>query len=229
MLRVAELHAFYGDSHILHGVALHVPPGGRVALLGRNGAGKSTMLKSIMNAGPVTRGSVTFEGTELGRMPAFRRARLGLCLVPEDRRIFTHMTVLENIRFAMRGADRDAEGVLAQFPMLTALGARLGGQLSGGQQQMLAMARAVAARPRLLLLDEPTEGLAPVIVEQMAEDVTTLAAREQLALLVCEQNLWFARACTDQVAIIDSGSIVFTGDWSDFERNEDIAHRYLAV
>ena len=229
MLRVADLHAFYGDSHILHDVALHVPPGGRVALLGRNGAGKSTVLKSIMNAGPTTRGSVVFEGAELGRMPAFQRARRGLCLVPEDRRIFTHMTVLENIRFAMRGGDRDAEAVLAQFPMLVALGARLGGQLSGGQQQMLAMARAVAARPRLLLLDEPTEGLAPVIVEQMAEDVAALAAREKLALLVCEQNLWFARACTDHVAIIDSGSIVFAGDWNDFERNEDIAHRYLAV
>jgi branched-chain amino acid transport system ATP-binding protein len=229
MLRVTELDAFYGDSHILHGISLHVSPGGRMALLGRNGAGKSTLLKSIMNAGPRIQGHVVFDNTDLARLPTFRRARLGLCLVPEDRRIFAHMTVLENIRFAMPDRTASAEAVLANFPMLAELGARLGGQLSGGQQQMLAMARAVAARPRLLLLDEPTEGLAPVIVEQMAADVSALAARESLTLLICEQNIWFARACTDRVTIIDSGSIVFAGDWNDFERNEEIAHRYLAV
>jgi len=228
MLKVTELDAFYGGSHILHRVCLTVPQAGRVALVGRNGAGKSTLLKSVMNAGPRTEGTITFGSQALGTLPAFRRARLGLCLVPEDRRIFGHMTVLENIRFAMRTAG-DPASVLAHFPMLAGLEARLGSQLSGGQQQMLAVARAVAAQPRLLLLDEPTEGLAPVIVEQMAEAVRSLAARERLALLLCEQNLWFARACTEHVYILDGGTIVFSGDWDSFDRNEATVHRYLAV
>jgi ABC-type branched-subunit amino acid transport system ATPase component len=232
MLRVIDLDAFYGESHILHGVTLHVPPGGRVALLGRNGAGKSTVLKSIMNAGPRAQGTIAFADAELGGSPSFRRARLGMCLVPEDRRIFTHMTVLENIRFAARGVGalgQTPEAVLAQFPILADLGQRYGGQLSGGQQQMLAVARAVAASPRLLMLDEPTEGLAPVIVEQMAASVRALADRGQFALLLCEQNLWFARQCTDQLYIIDSGSIVFAGDWDSFDRDGEIAQKYLAV
>ena len=232
MLAVTELHAFYGDSQILHGIELLVPERGRVALLGRNGAGKSTLLKSIMNAGPRVQGGIVFDGADLGGLASFRRARRGLCLVPEDRRIFTHMTVLENIGFAMRAAsvrDGTPEAVLARFPILAALGGRLGGQLSGGQQQMLALARAVAARPRLLLLDEPTEGLAPVIVEQMAADVLALASEGGPALLICEQNLWFARRCTEHVYIIDSGAIVFSGDWASFDRNAETAHRYLAV
>ena len=232
MLKVTELQAFYGDSQILHGVSLEVPRGGRVALLGRNGAGKSTLLKSIMGAGPRVQGGIAFEADDLTGLPTFRRARRGLCLVPEDRRIFTHMTVLENIAFAMRGAavqEGTPEQILAGFAILAALGDRLGGQLSGGQQQMLALARAVAARPRLLLLDEPTEGLAPVIVEQMARQVAALAGAHGPALLLCEQNLWFARHCTDHVYIIDSGTIVFSGDWARFDRDAEIAHRYLAV
>jgi branched-chain amino acid transport system ATP-binding protein len=232
MLRVIDLDAFYGESHILHGITLHVPPRGRVALLGRNGAGKSTLLKSIMNAGPRAQGTIAFDDAVLGAAPCYRRARLGMCLVPEDRRIFTHMTVLENIRFAARGVGavgQTPESVLAQFPILADLGQRFGGQLSGGQQQMLAVARAVAARPRLLLLDEPTEGLAPLIVEQMAASVRTLADRGDFALLLCEQNLWFARQCTDQLYIIDSGSIVFAGDWDSFDRDGEIAQKYLAV
>ena len=231
MLAVTDLHAFYGDSQVLHGITLEVPSGGRVALLGRNGAGKSTLLKSIMNAGPRVQGGVVVDGADLGGLATFRRARLGLCLVPEDRRIFTHMTVLENIGFAMRAASVPGEpdAVLARFAMLAPLGGRLGGQLSGGQQQMLALARAVAARPRLLLLDEPTEGLAPVIVEQMAADVSALASAGGPALLVCEQNLWFARRCTDHVYIIDSGATVFSGDWASFDRHAHVVQRYLAV
>ena len=173
MLEVRELDAFYGDSHILHGAQVSVKAGQRVALLGRNGAGKSTLLKSVMNAGPRVRGILRFDGRDLHGVPTHQRTRMGLSLVPEDRRIFTHLTVAENIAIARYGASADRPAVpvadiIARFPMLAPLQQRYGGQLSGGQQQLLAVARAMAANPRLLLLDEPTEGLAPIIVEEMS-------------------------------------------------------------
>ncbi|MES2990162.1 MAG: ATP-binding cassette domain-containing protein [Pseudomonadota bacterium] len=234
MLEIASLDAFYGDSHILHGAKLAVGRGERVALLGRNGAGKSTLLKSVMNAGPRTRGRISFEGVDLADAPPHRRARLGLALVPEDRRIFTHLTVAENIAMARYGSSpqRPAVGVadiVARFPMLAPLQQRYGGQLSGGQQQLLAVARAMAANPSLLLLDEPTEGLAPVIVEEMARDVVRSCEERQVALLLCEQNIWFARRCTRHVLVIDTGRIVFDGDWDEFDRQPQIQQRYLAL
>jgi branched-chain amino acid transport system ATP-binding protein len=234
VLEVRNLRAFYGESLILDEINLTVGQSGRVAVLGRNGAGKTTLLKSIMNAGPRVDGEVEFDGKILGNTAAFRRARLGVSLVPEDRRIFTHISVAENIEMARYGvpAGRTAwtpQQILQRFPMLSELGARLGGQLSGGQQQMLAVARSIAARPRLLLLDEPTEGLAPVIVESMAKDVAASCAQDGMALLLSEQNLWFARQCTDYVYVLDTGRIVFHGDWPTFERNDDIKHHYLAI
>ena len=234
MLEVRGLDAWYGDSHILHGVDITVPASGRVAILGRNGAGKSTLLKSIMNGDPRVSGSVAWEGRVLGDMPAFRRARLGLALVPEDRRIFGHITVAENIEMARYATSPDrpaipASQVLARIPMLQSLGGRLGGQLSGGQQQMLAVARAIAARPRLMLLDEPTEGLAPVIVEQLARDVLEVCIQENVGLLLSEQNIWFARKCTDIVYVISTGRIVFHGDWTDFDSAGDSVKKHLAL
>lgn len=234
MLEVRSLDAWYGDSHILHGVDITVPASGRVAILGRNGAGKSTLLKSIMNGDPRVSGSVAWEGRSLGDMPAFRRARLGLALVPEDRRIFGHITVAENIEMARYATSPDrpaipASQVLARIPMLQSLGSRLGGQLSGGQQQMLAVARAIAARPRLMLLDEPTEGLAPVIVEQLARDVLEVCVQENVGLLLSEQNIWFARKCTDIVYVISTGRIVFHGDWTDFDSAGDSVKKHLAL
>lgn len=234
MLEVRGLDAWYGDSHILHGVDITVPASGRVAILGRNGAGKSTLLKSIMNGDPRVSGSVAWEGRSLGDMPAFRRARLGLALVPEDRRIFGHITVAENIEMARYATSPDrpaipASQVLARIPMLQSLGSRLGGQLSGGQQQMLAVARAIAARPRLMLLDEPTEGLAPVIVEQLARDVLEVCVQENVGLLLSEQNIWFARKCTDIVYVISTGRIVFHGDWTDFDSAGDSVKKHLAL
>jgi branched-chain amino acid transport system ATP-binding protein len=226
--------AFYGQSHVLHGIDLTVPPGGRVAILGRNGAGKSTLLKSILNAGPRVTGEIRFAGQMLGEMPTYRRARLGIALVPEDRRILNHLTVLENIamsRFSCTPgrAPMDPAQALETFPMLAPLRRRYGGQLSGGQQQVLATARAIAARPSLLLLDEPTEGLAPVIVEQLARDVAAVCGRNGTGLLLSEQNIWFARRCTSEVAVIDTGRIVFQGDWRSFDADETIKRRHLAV
>ncbi len=234
MLEVSGLDAWYGDSHILHGIALKVAEGARVSVLGRNGAGKSTLLKSIMNGDPRVSGRVAWDGKPLGDMPSFQRARLGMALVPEDRRIFTHVTVAENIDMARHAASParpaiPSADVLASIPMLQALASRLGGQLSGGQQQMLAVARAIAARPRLMLLDEPTEGLAPVIVEQLAADVNRVCARDGVALLLCEQNIWFSRQCTDYLYILNTGAIAFEGRWKDFDAAGDAARRHLTL
>ena len=234
MLSIDRIDAFYGDSHILHQVSLSVRPGQRVALLGRNGAGKTTLLKSVMNAGPRVKGGVRFAGRDLADTPTHKRTRLGVSLVPEDRRIFTHLTVAENITMARYGATPgrpvfDVDRIVARFPMLGPLTARYGGQLSGGQQQLLAVARAMAANPSLLLLDEPTEGLAPVIVEEMARDVVRSCTENEVALLLCEQNIWFARRCTQYVYVMDTGRVMFHGDWDAFDRHPEIQSRYLAL
>jgi ABC-type branched-subunit amino acid transport system ATPase component len=236
MLEIGELNAWYGDSHVLQGIDLSVAAKSRVAVVGRNGAGKTTLLKSIMNGGPRVRGVLRWDGQALQGLADFRRARLGLCLVPEDRRIFPHLTVIENLLLAQEAAGRkssrgtrDPEELLRRFPMLADLRERPGGTLSGGQQQMLAVARGFAARPRMLLLDEPTEGLAPVIIQQLAREVRESCAADDAGLLLCEQNLWFARQCTERVYVLDAGRIVFGGDWSELDGNPQIKQRYLAV
>jgi ABC-type branched-subunit amino acid transport system ATPase component len=234
VLEVRSLDAFYGDSHILHGVSVAVPEGARVAVLGRNGAGKTTLLKSIMNAGPRVVGQVIWRGRELGNAPAYRRARMGIALVPEDRRIFDHLTVRENVAIAAygarpSGASFDPMTVIDKIPMLKPLADRLGAAMSGGQQQMLAVARGIAAAPALMMLDEPTEGLAPRIVEDMAVGIAETCAREGVGLLLCEQNIWFARRCTDRLYVIDTGRIVFEGAWMEFDADPAVATRYLAV
>lgn len=234
MLEVDGIDALYGQAHILHDIRLRLAQGERVAVLGRNGAGKSTLLKSIMNAGPTVRGEIRLDGRPLGSTGASDRVRLGMSLVPEDRRIFTHITVAENIRLAQHGTERRSGlpslgEVIAKFPMLTDLVDRPGGQLSGGQQQVVAVARSIAARPRLMLLDEPTEGLAPVIVEDLAEKIIEACDTDGIALLLAEQSLWFARQCTSRVVLLDSGSLVFSGDWSEFDASSNLVERYLAV
>src|SRR5438477_1478268 len=178
MLELVAINAFYDQSHILHDVSLSLGEGARVAILGRNGAGKSTLLKSIMNAGPRVVGTVTFRSQVLGNRAPNQRTRLGLALVPEDRRVFGHLTTYENLKIAQYGALRarglvDIDELLARFPMLGPLRDRPGARMSGGQQQMLAVARGIAARPHLMLLDEPTEGLAPTIVEDLAEQIVS--------------------------------------------------------
>jgi ABC-type branched-subunit amino acid transport system ATPase component len=234
MLELTGVNAFYGQAHILHDISLSLGRGERVAVLGRNGAGKSTLLKSIMNAGPTVRGEVRLDGKVLGNKSASDRVRLGMSLVPEDRRIFTHITVAENIRLAQHGTERrDGLPTLAEvvekFPMLKDLVSRLGGQLSGGQQQVLAVARSIAARPRLMLLDEPTEGLAPVIVEDLAQKIVEACDAYGIALLLAEQNIWFARQCVSRLVLLDSGSIVFSGSWAEFDSASNLVERYLAV
>jgi branched-chain amino acid transport system ATP-binding protein len=233
MLELRAVNAFYGDGQVLHGVGLSVPQGGAVAVVGRNGTGKTTLLKSVMGAGPRVTGSIVFDGNPIDRLTPFRRARMGLSLVPEDRRIFPQLSVVENLTMARHAcvgqAPRSVADVLAVFPMLHGLESRRGFELSGGQQQMLAIARAAIARPRVFLLDEPTEGLAPIIVDALAEQIGKLRGDDGSALLLAEQNLLFARHCTSQVYLIDGGRVVFSGSWRDFDLRPDLITRHLAI
>ena len=234
MLEVRDLHASYGDSQVLHGLDLTIGPGERVALLGRNGAGKSTLLKSLVNAGPSVRGTIRWQQRDLTTLPSHARAALGIAFVPEDRRILGSLTVLENLRMAWSGTPRARrrqapDEVLARFPLLVPIRDRLGGLLSGGQQQLLALARAAITNPGLLLLDEPTEGLAPVIVEELVRDVREICHANGTGLLLCEQSIWFARRCTDTVHLLDTGRLVFSGSWQQFDQDQDLRLRYLGV
>ncbi len=234
MLDVEKLDAFYGQSHILHGIDFQMRAGESVALLGRNGAGKSTFLKSLLNGGPHVKGRVTFLDQVLDRHAMHARARLGMALVPEDRRIFPKLTVEENIDIGGRATPKGAKAhtideVVELLPMCGPLLKRLGFQLSGGQQQMVAIARGVVARPRLLMLDEPAEGLAPVIVDELADAINRLRRTDDLSLIVTEQNIDFARETTDRLYLLDVGSVVFSGTWSQFDARPDLVDRYLAL
>jgi ABC-type branched-subunit amino acid transport system ATPase component len=234
MLEISNLEAFYGDSQIIHGLDLAMGAGERVAVVGRNGAGKSTLLKSIMGGGPDARGGLAWNGRSLHGLAGYQRTRLGLSLVPEDRRIFPHLTVVENLEIATRATAKGrtaatADAMIQYFPMLDPLRSRYGNQLSGGQQQLLAVARGLLPMPNLLLLDEPTEGLAPIIVEQMARSIESICKAHGTALLLSEQNLWFARQITDRVHILDAGRVVFSGRWSEFDEAPEIRIRHLAV
>lgn len=233
MLSVVNLHAFYGRAHILHGVSLEARAGEVVALLGRNGAGKSTALKAIMGLVPPAQGEVTFEGQRIERLPPYRIARLGLGYVPEERRIFTELTVMENLevgRQAGRGAAPlwTEDKLFALFPNLAGMRDRPGGRMSGGEQQMLTIARTLMGNPRCVLLDEPSEGLAPIIVEQMAHSIRTLKG-EGLSVLLCEQNLHFSQAVADRAYIIEKGQIRFGGTMAELASDASLREQYLSV
>jgi branched-chain amino acid transport system ATP-binding protein len=234
LLKVEGLDAWYADSHVLFGVGLEVRQGQGVALLGRNGAGKSTLLKSVMDAGPRASGRLELAGQPLGALSTEKRARLGLMLVPEDRRIFPHLTVAQNLELAGHAAPRGVSPLTVaeicdRFPMIATLTDRQGYQLSGGQQQLVAVARGIVPRPRVMLLDEPAEGLAPLIVQELAEEVRRIREREGAALLLAEQNVSFARHCTDFVYLLDTGRVVFSGSWAEFDAQPELKTRYLAV
>src|SRR5947208_713864 len=196
MLLVKDLHAYYGRAHILQGVSLDANAGEVVALLGRNGAGKSTAMKAIMGLVPPASGEVSFAGRRIDRLPPYRIARLGLGYVPEERRIFTELTVMENLEVGRQAARSGTpawseQKLFALFPNLAEMRERPGGRMSGGEQQMLTIARTLMGNPRCVLLDEPSEGLAPIIVEQMAHSIRALKG-EGLCVLLSEQNLHFS-------------------------------------
>ena len=233
MLKVEGLHTYYGRAHILADVGFEVVHGEVVVLLGRNGAGKSTTMKSIMGLVPPAQGSIFFRGADIAGKQPFEIARLGIGYVPEDRRVFTELTVEENLEVGRRPPHANApawtpEKLFALFPNLARMRDRAGSQMSGGEQQMLTIARTLMGNPSFLLLDEPSEGLAPVIIEQMAKTILDLK-REGLTVLLSEQNLRFARAVADRALIIEKGRIRFTGTMAELMANEAVRAQYLSL
>lgn len=229
MLELRNVDACYGRSHILYGLSLDAQAGEVVSLLGRNGAGKSTTLKSILSLVQVTSGDIRFRGRSLLGMPTYHISRLGIGFVPEDRRIFTDLTVSENLRVGQRqGGGWTMDRVYALFPSLGELRHRRGGSLSGGEQQMLAIARTLLCNPRLLLLDEPFEGLAPVVGRSLVETICALK-EDGITILLSEQNVKFTRRLADRAYIIEKGQIRFEGSIAELDADASIQRAYLSV
>jgi branched-chain amino acid transport system ATP-binding protein len=233
VLKVEGLKAGYGPAEVLFGVTLALRRGEVAALMGRNGAGKSTTLKAIMGLLPPRGGRVRFAGTDITGLAPFRIARLGLGYVPEERRIFTDLTVFENLEVGRRAprngrAAWTPDRLFGIFPNLAEMRGRRAAAMSGGEQQMLTIARTLMGNPEAVLLDEPSEGLAPVIVEQMAEAVLRMK-REGIAVLLSEQNLDFAAAVADRAYVIERGSIRYEGAMDDLEADEQVREAWLTV
>ena len=232
MLDLDRVDAFYGDSHILHGVTFSVRDGEVVCLLGRNGAGKTTTILTVMGYLHPRRGAVRYNGRDIGTLSPYAVARLGFGLVPQERGIFPSLTVRENLTVFARGGGRAGDWTLdrifALFPSLQARERNLGFQLSGGEQQMLSIARALMLNPSLLLLDEPSEGLAPIIVQEIVQVLHRLKG-EGLAILLVEQNLRVALALADRHHVMNKGEICFTGTSAELESNDFVLRNYLSV
>jgi branched-chain amino acid transport system ATP-binding protein len=229
LLQVEQVHAHYGKSHVLQGVSIEVGDGELVTLLGRNGAGKSTTLKAIAGAMPPTQGQVRFGGEVVSRLATHQVARRGICLVPEHRGIFKLLTVEENLLLGLRKRSPwQLDDIYRIFPRLKERRSNGGGQLSGGEQQMLSIGRALMNAPRLLMLDEPVEGLAPVIVEEIVAQLKVIKAAG-VSILLVEQNLEVCTQLADRHYIIEQGTIVYQGSNSDFLADEDVKDRYLGV
>jgi branched-chain amino acid transport system ATP-binding protein len=232
LLAVNELHAHYGKSHILHGVSLEVDAGEIVCLLGRNGVGKSTTLKSVIGLVAPSHGAVAFKGAPIAGMPPYRIARLGLGYVPEERRIFPTITVRENLLMGVKRGTRNggwtAERVYEFFPRLREREHQRAGTLSGGEQQMLTMGRTLMGNPDLLLVDEPTEGLAPMIVEQV-ERILRAVHESGTPVLLVEQSMETAMALAQRVYVMSKGQIVFSGSTQELQASESVRKQYLEV
>jgi branched-chain amino acid transport system ATP-binding protein len=227
-LVVDRIHTYYGESHILHGVSLRVEAGEAVALLGRNGAGKTTVIRSIVGFTPPRDGRVVFDGDAIDGWPPHRIARRGVALVPQGRRIFAPLSVRENLTLGARADGWTLDRVFDLFPRLRERQEQAGGTLSGGEQQMLAIGRALLTNGRLLLLDEPSEGLAPLIVREIGSIVEGLKGRG-LSILLVEQNYHLALRVADRVYVMNKGQIVYEGPPARLEADEDVKRRYLGV
>lgn len=238
MLEVENIHSYYGGAHVLQGIRMKVPDGKVVAMLGRNGMGKTSLIRSIMGMTPpeVRAGSVRYNGEELLGKPSFYIASQGLGLVPQGRRIFPSLSVVENLIIAARegqakgnnGTKWDWKRVFELFPALERRRNNRGNQLSGGEQQMLAIARALMSNPSLLIMDEPSEGLAPVLVQQLRDQLIVLK-QQGLSMFLVEQNFGLAMAVADDVYIIEKGQVVYEGTPADLNARPDVKKRYLGV
>jgi branched-chain amino acid transport system ATP-binding protein len=231
ILQVHEIHTYYGTSHILFGISFEIREGESICLLGRNGAGKTTTLRSIIGLTPPKAGSITFRETEIVGRPPYRIAKLGVGFVPDDRRIFPDLTVRQNILVARR----DREGsiwtldlVYSLFPKLMQLDTHMGTQLSGGEQQMLTIARTLMTNPQLLLLDEPGEGLAPLVIKAMGEQLGEIK-KLGLNMLICEHNVGLALALSDRGYVMDKGTIRYQGTIDELRGNDEVRKKYLMV
>jgi urea transport system ATP-binding protein len=231
MLRIDHIDTFYGTSHILHEVTLEVGDGELVSVLGRNGAGKTTLLRSITGVNPPSTGRIEIAGTDITRMKSHRRNHLGISYVPQGRQIIPDISVAENIQVAMLGkgmkGKKVPDFVLDYFPALRDIVGRMGGVLSGGQQQQLAIARALVQEPKLLLLDEPTEGLQPSVVEEIQQIIKRVMRERKLSVLLVEQRLDFVRDITQRFAVLDTGRIVAQGGAGDL--TDEVVRKHVQV
>jgi branched-chain amino acid transport system ATP-binding protein len=233
ILEVNNIYTSYGLSQILFGISLKVNEGEVVSLLGRNGVGKTTTLRSIMGLTPSHSGSIKWKGEEIAAKPSYQIAKMGIGFVPEDRRIFSDLTVWENLDVAIKSSGKRGPGwtmerVFELFPALEPLQNRRGGFLSGGEQQMLTIARALMGNPELLLLDEPSEGLAPVVVQHLGEQISKLR-EEGMTILLCEQNTQFALDLSDRLYILEKGEVRYEGSVAEFLKDEESYRAYLTL
>src|SRR6476646_3825097 len=232
MLTIEKINQYYGGSHILRDLSFDVPMGQCTALLGRNGVGKTTLLKCLMGVLPIRSGSITFGGQELKSLPPFQRVRLGMGFVPQGREIFARLTVEENILMGLathkRGSPADIPGeIFEMFPVLKQMLRRRGGDLSGGQQQQLAIARALVMKPKVLILDEPTEGIQPSIIKDIERVIHALSERGDMAILLVEQYYDFARELADHYIVLQRGEVVRSGSGEDMETDD--VRSFMAV
>lgn len=231
MLAVKNIQLYYGASHILRDVSVTAEPGSITCVLGRNGVGKTSLMRAVIGLQPIRAGKIMWEGTDISALKPHERARRGLALVPQGREIFPRLTVLENLQTGLaplpRGKRSIPEEIFALFPVLKEMLGRRGGDLSGGQQQQLAIARALVTRPRLLILDEPTEGIQPSIIKDIERVIRELARRGTMAILLVEQYFEFAQALADRYVVMERGEVVLSGQASDMVEND--VRRYLTV
>jgi branched-chain amino acid transport system ATP-binding protein len=228
MLELAEVHTYYGESHVLNGISLGVEEASVVTLLGRNGMGKTTTVRSIIGFTPPRSGIIRFKGIEVQELPAYKICQMGLALVPQGRRIFPSLSVEENLTIAARGTGWTLEKVHSLFPILKSRARHKGNLLSGGEQQMLAIARALLTNPEFLLMDEPSEGLAPLIVSEIGSVLSRLKG-EGLSIFLVEQNVPLALRVADYAYILNNGQIIHHSTAAELSKNEELQAKYIGV
>jgi branched-chain amino acid transport system ATP-binding protein len=231
MLKIHDIHTYYGNSYVLQGISLELEKGSVVAILGRNGMGKTTLIRSIVGFTPCRQGQIFFKDIDITHKPSYKIVRMNIGLVPQGRRIFASLSVLENLRIGVKGQGADTwneEKIFSLFPPLRERAHHKGNELSGGEQQMLAIARALMTNPELLLMDEPTEGLAPLLVRTIADAILQLK-EGGLSTLLVEQNLPFAIKVADYTHVLSKGTIVYSSTPSELWQNEEVKAQYLGI